>query len=108
MHLNSLVALRNAWPPDPRSARRSHESQELGGCSLHSVSESFLLGGIADVEVVNTLQHADRAVDQLADDVSVACVTLRVSSDTHQDVMQRGRLVGPPPHASDRIQMEVR
>jgi hypothetical protein len=37
----------------------------------------LLLGRVADVEVVVTLQHADRTVDQLADDVSVAGVTLR-------------------------------
>jgi hypothetical protein len=64
--------------------RRVEESLKLGGCGLDLVVESSLLGGVADVEVVDTLQHADRAVDQLADDVRVAGVTLRVGSDMHQ------------------------
>ena len=81
-----------------------YESLELGGCGLHPVVESFLLGGIADVEVVDALQHAHRAVDQLADDVGVAGMTLRVSSDVHQDMVQRDRRVSPPPHLADCIQ----
>ena len=68
----------------------------------------FLLGGISDVEVVDALQHPHRAVDQLADDVGVAGMTLRVRSDMHQDMVQRDRRVPPPPHLADCIQRKFR
>ena len=85
----------------------SGTSLELDGRGLDLVAESFLLGDVANVEVVGTLQHADRAVDQLTDDVRMARVALRVGSDVHQDVVQRDGSVAPPRHLPDGIQGEV-
>lgn len=64
-------------------------------------------GPDAHVEVVVTVQQADRPVDQLADDVRVTGVTLRFGRDVHQDLEQRDRRVSPPRHAADRVQREL-
>ena len=69
--------------------------------------KSLLLGGFAYVKVVHSLEHANRAVDQLANDIGVAGVTLRVGRDVNDDVVQRDRLLSPPPRAPERIQGEL-
>jgi hypothetical protein len=51
-------------------------------------------------------KHADRAVDQLSNDVRVPGVALGVRSDVHHDVMEGHGIVSPPPHVSDGVQSE--
>ena len=82
----------------------SHKKEATKGIIEEPAKSDPLLRGVADMEAVDTVQQTGRAVDQLADDVRVAGVTLRFGRDMHHDVMQRDGRVSPPPHVAHCIQ----
>lgn len=113
MHRHALDSRRPADLQVTLSARRAGRRgplsllAKLRGCGLDLIAKSLLLGGVADVKVVDTFEHADRAVDQLSNDVGVTSVPLGVSGDVHHHLVQRDRLVAPPPHLANCVDLKL-
>jgi hypothetical protein len=91
-----------AADPGPRLACRGSRR------ALQPVPVAGPLGRVVAGHVAPTLEQADRPVDQLADDVGVACVPLRLRGHVHQDAAERILGAAPPGDCHGGVERQFR